>query len=582
MMCALCGALFVNRPVRTGCVLLAVLTIALSGCAPSARKESVKKADLILVNGRIHTLDPAIPDSTAVAISGDRIERVGPDAEITQLAGPGSKKLDLQGRSVLPGLIDAHLHLMGIGKSVAQLDLRGVASAAEAAAKVAAAAARTAPGDWIEGSGWDQNLWQVPEFPTASVLDAVSADHPVVLDRVDHHVLWVNQAALDAAAITRGTPDPRGGKLIRDRATGKPTGILLDDAMSLVLDKIPRPSRETKQKWIEDAGRRLLASGITSVHDAGVEPEDIDLYKMMVEGGRLPVRVYAMLGGSNRKLPDYFAIAPIHGYGDRRFTFRALKLGVDGALGSRGAALLAPYSDDPKNGGLTTMPAEQLGQITREALRRGYQVCVHAIGDRANRMVLDAFQSALGLVPSADPRFRIEHAQILSADDLPRFGRLGVIASMQPTHATSDMPWVLARLGPDRIAGAYAWRSLLASSARLAFGSDAPIERWNPFDGLFAAVTRQDHSLKPEGGWLPEQKISRREALEAFTIGGAYAAFEEKEKGTITPGKLADLVVLDRDYFEVPEAEIWKLAPEITILGGKVVYTRSGSVGASR
>ncbi|HEV8337382.1 MAG TPA: amidohydrolase [Candidatus Polarisedimenticolia bacterium] len=571
-----------NFPVRTACVFLAVLAIALSGCAPSERKESLKKADLILVNGRIHTLDPAIPDSTAVAISGDRIERVGPDAEIVKLAGPGSKKLDLQGRAVIPGLIDAHVHLMRTGESLAELDLRGLGSAAEAAAKVAEAAARTAPGDWIQGSGWDQNHWQPPEFPTTSVLDAVSASNPVVLRRVDGHALWVNQAALDAAGITRGTSDPKGGRLLRDRATGKPTGVLLDDAMPLVLDKVPTPSKETKQKWIEEAGRKFLAAGVTSVHDAGVEPEDIDLYKMMVEGGRLPVRVYAMLGGSNRKLPDYFAIAPIHGYGDRRFTFRALKLGVDGALGSRGAALLAPYSDDPKNGGLITMPAEQLEQISREALRRGYQVCVHAIGDRANRMVLDAFQGALSLVPSADPRFRIEHAQILSADDLPRLGRLGIIASMQPVHATSDMPWVPARLGPDRIAGAYAWRSLLESSARLAFGSDAPWDSRNPFDGLFAAVTRQDHSLKPEGGWLPEQRISRRAALEAFTIGGAYAAFEEKEKGTITPGKLADLVVLDRDYFEVPEAEIWKLAPEITILGGKAVYTRSGTAGDAR
>jgi predicted amidohydrolase YtcJ len=558
---------------------LALVMTGLAGCGGAERKEMPKTADLLLVNGRIHTLDPAVPDGTAVAIAGDRIEKVGSDAEISALAGPGTKTVDLGGRAVIPGLVDAHLHLMGIGKSLSEMDLRGMTSAAQVAAKVAEASAQAAPGAWLEGRGWDQNLWEVPEFPTASVLDAVTGDHPVALTRVDGHALWVNQVALDAAGISRATPDPRGGKLIRERATGKPTGVLLDDAMALVLDRMPRPGRETKQRWAEEAAAKLLSAGITSVHDAGVEPEDIDLYKSMVEAGRLPIRVYAMLGDTNRKLDNYFAVPQVIGYGDRRFTFRALKLGVDGALGSRGAALLAPYSDDPKNQGLTTLPQEQLEIISREALRRGYQVCVHAIGDRANRMVLDAFQRALSLVPSGDPRFRIEHAQILSPDDIPRFGRLGILASMQPVHATSDMPWVPARIGEERLAGAYAWRSLLDASARLAFGSDAPVEHWNPFEGLFAAVTRQDHDLRPEGGWLPEQRLSREEALRAFTLGGAYAAFEEKEKGTVTPGKLADLVVLDRDYFDVPEAEIWKVSADMTILGGKVVATRAGAPG---
>jgi predicted amidohydrolase YtcJ len=558
---------------------LALVMTGLAGCGGAERKEMPKTADLLLVNGRIHTLDPEVPDGTAVAIAGDRIEKVGSDAEISALAGPGTKTVDLGGRAVIPGLVDAHLHLMGIGKSLSEMDLRGMTSAAQVAAKVAEASAQAAPGAWLEGRGWDQNLWEVPEFPTASVLDAVTGDHPVALTRVDGHALWVNQVALDAAGISRATPDPRGGKLIRERATGKPTGVLLDDAMALVLDRMPRPGRETKQRWAEEAAAKLLSAGITSVPDAGVEPEDIDLYKSMVEAGRLPIRVYAMLGDTNRKLDNYFAVPQVIGYGDRRFTFRALKLGVDGALGSRGAALLAPYSDDPKNQGLTTLPQEQLEIISREALRRGYQVCVHAIGDRANRMVLDAFQRALSLVPSGDPRFRIEHAQILSPDDIPRFGRLGILASMQPVHATSDMPWVPARIGEERLAGAYAWRSLLDASARLAFGSDAPVEHWNPFEGLFAAVTRQDHDLRPEGGWLPEQRLSREEALRAFTLGGAYAAFEEKEKGTVTPGKLADLVVLDRDYFDVPEAEIWKVSADMTILGGKVVATRAGAPG---
>jgi len=407
------------------------------------------------------------------------------------------------------------------------------------------------------------------------VLDAVSGDHPVSLQRVDGHALWVNTKALEAAGISRGMADPRGGRILREKSTGNPSGLLLDDAMALVEAKIPKPTPATVQRWIEQAGLRLLTYGITSVQDAGVDPENIDLYKKMVEEGSLPVRVYAMLGGSNRKLPNYFVQERIIGYGDNRFTFRSLKVGVDGALGSRGAALLAPYSDDPKNSGLTTMSGEQLEEITREALRRGFQVCVHAIGDKANRMALDYFERALAAVPTRDPRLRIEHAQILSAEDIPRFGKLGIIASMQPVHATSDMPWVPARLGPDRLSGAYAWKSLLSSSAHLAFGTDAPIENPNPFKGLFAAVTRQDEKLAPVGGWLPEQRLSREEALRAYTLGSAYAAFEENDKGTLTPGKLADLVVLDRDYFEVPEAEIGTLVPEMTLLGGKVVHSRT-------
>ena len=549
-----------------------LLAISLSACG--GRVEPMHTASLILTRGRIHTLDPARPEATAIAVSGDRILKVGSDKEIAALVGPGTRKIDLQGKTVIPGLIDAHLHLAGIGESLETLDLKGVATAAEAVKRVEEAAAKTAPGGWILGRGWDQNLWPVPEFPTAAMLDAVSGDHPVSLRRVDGHAVWANSNALEAAGITRVTPNPAGGRILHDAGTGQPTGVLLDDAMSLVEGKIPPTTPQTKQRRIETAGRELLATGITSVHDAGIEPEDVDLYMKMVEEGSLPVRVYAMLGGSNRKLPNYFARQPLIAYGDRRFTFRALKVGVDGALGSRGAALLEPYSDDAKNSGILTMPAEQLEQLAREALQKGFQICVHAIGDRGNRVALDRLEAALRAVPTNDPRLRIEHAQILSPDDLPRFARLGIIASMQPTHATSDMPWVPARLGPDRLAGAYAWKSMLDSGAHLAFGSDAPIESWNPFKGLFAAVTRQDEALQPEGGWLPEQRLTREEALRAFTIGAAYAAFEEKEKGTLSPGKLADMVVLDRDYFEVPEEEIFKIAPEVTILGGVEVYTR--------
>jgi len=568
------AANLMSRPVRFPGIGFVLLIFLLAACG-GKREDSMQTANLVLVHGRIHTLDPAVPDATALAVIGDRIAKVASDKEINSLVGPGTRKIDLEGRTVIPGLIDAHLHLMGLGRSVEELDLRGIASPEEAIRRVSEAASRAAPGIWILGRGWDQNLWPVKEFPTASMLDAVSGDHPAAFMRVDGHAIWANSKALEAAEIKRGTPDPRGGKILRDRSTGNPSGVLLDDAMELILTRIPKPELATKRRWVQLAGERLLASGITSVQDAGVDPEDIDLYKMMVEEGSLPLRVYAMLGDSNKKLPDYFAQERIIGYGDRRFTFRALKVGVDGALGSRGAALLGPYSDDPNNSGITTMQGEQLESITRDALTRGFQVCVHAIGDRANRMVLDRFQSALAAVPTPDPRLRIEHAQILSPADIPRFERLGIIASMQPIHATSDMPWVPARLGPDRLAGAYAWKALLSSSVRFAFGSDAPVESYNPFKGLFAAVTRQDEKLAPEGGWLPEQRLTREEALHAYTLGSAYAAFEENEKGSLTPGKLADLVVLDRDYFEVPEAELFQITPQMTLLGGKVVYTRA-------
>ena len=553
---------------------IAFLAFLLAACGGRS-EEPMQTASLVLVHGRIHTLDPAVPDSTALAVIGDRIAKIASDKEISALVGPGTRKIDLEGRTVIPGLIDAHLHLMGIGRSLEELDLRGITSPEETVRLVSEAASRASPGAWIQGRGWDQNLWPVQEFPTASMLDVVSGDHPTAFQRVDGHAIWVNSKALEAAGINRGTPDPRGGRILRDRGTGNPTGVLLDDAMELILSKVPKTEVATKRRWVQLAGERLLASGITSVQDAGVDYEDIDLYKMMVEEGSLPIRVYAMLGDSNKKLPDYFLRERVIGYGDRRFTYRALKVGVDGALGSRGAALLAPYSDDLKNSGIATMPGEQLEELTHQALARGFQVCVHAIGDRANRMVLDRFQSALAAVPTQDPRLRIEHAQILSPADIPRFEKLGIIASMQPIHATADMPWVSARLGPDRLAGAYAWKSLLSSSVHVAFGSDAPVESYNPFKGLFAAVTRQDEKLAPEGGWLPEQRLTREEALRAFTLGSAYAAFEEGEKGTLTPGKLADLVVLDRDYFEVPESEIFQIVPQMTILGGKVAYTRA-------
>jgi predicted amidohydrolase YtcJ len=427
------------------------------------------------------------------------------------------------------------------------------------------------------GRGWDQNDWPDRQFPTHAALTEAAADRPVFLTRICGHAGWANRAALELAGIGPDTPDPPGGRILRDE-DGQPTGVLIDAAQGLVAGKIPPPGKEETAEALELAVAECPALGLTGVHDAGCGLQTLDLLRQLAAEGRLPLRVYAMLSGDDRKLlGEAFARGREVGLADHRLTIRAVKLFADGALGSRGAALLEPYADAPEESGLVILSGDRIAEVSKRALAAGFQVCTHAIGDRANRVALDAYQRAfLALPHAADPRFRIEHAQILDAQDVPRFAELGVIASVQSTHATSDMPWVHDRIGPDRAReGAYLWQTLLDAGARICNGSDAPVESLNPLFGIYAAITRQDHAGHPPGGWYPRQRLTRMRALESFTRDAAYAAFEENLKGSLEVGKLADLVVWSNDFLEVPPPEILTTRAEITVLGGEVVYRRT-------
>ncbi|MBN1418200.1 MAG: amidohydrolase family protein [Planctomycetes bacterium] len=530
-------------------------------------------ADLVIRGGTIRTVDPDRPAAEALAIRGDTIVAVGSEEDVAPWVGPATRAIDATGLAVYPAFIDAHGHMEGLGASFRQLDLTGTASAEAIAARVRIRAARAAEDEWIIGRGWDQNDWEEKDFPTRAILDSAAPDHPVWLVRIDGHAGWANARALARAGIGKDAPDPPGGRIHRDPASGEPTGILIDGAMGLVSRHIPPPSRAERKARIRDAVGACLAAGLAGVHDAGIDVTAIDLYKELIDEGAFPFRVYAMASGSPEILAKTaFQKGPVIDYGGRRLTVRAVKRVADGALGSRGAALLEDYADDPGNRGLLLEDREALQALAKACLDGGWQLATHAIGDRANRLVLDAYEVALGAGPHADPRFRIEHAQILAPEDIPRLARLGVIASMQPTHATSDMPWAEARLGAARIRGAYAWRSLLASGARIASGSDFPVESHRPLLGIYAAVTRQDGDGRPEGGWTPGERMTREEALRSFTIDAAHAAFQEAWRGSVTPGKVADLVILDRDILTVPAREIPEAKTRMTIVGGDIVY----------
>jgi hypothetical protein len=523
--------------------------------------------DTVFHHGVVYTVDGGFSVAEAIAVREGRIQRVGSSGEILKLAGPNTKTFDLNGKTVVPGLIDSHGHLLGLGESLQNLDLVGTESLDKIVALVSDRVADASSGEWITGRGWDQNDWVDARMPVHETLSACSPDNPVVLRRIGGHAALVNAAALAIAGIDHETPDPPGGKIMRD-ATGEATGVLIDTAQGLVGKHVPSATKEQTREAVQLAIDHCLSLGLTSVHDAGIPPSLVDQYKSMIDGNEFNLRVYAMLSGLS-------AQDPLVGYGDGRLTVRCIKVVGDGALGSRGAALLESYSDDPGNTGLLIVDEGRMTELTVAALRSGFQVATHAIGDRANHITLNAFESAMKTVPEAsDPRLRIEHAQIIALDDLPRFAALGVIPSMQATHATSDLPWAPKRLGDDRIRGSYAWRKLMDTGARIANGSDFPVENANPMWGIYAAVTRQDHDGMPEDAWQPEERMTREEALRSFTIDAAYAAFEEDEKGSIESGKFADFVVLDRDIMKVPPSSILTTNVEMTVLGGDVVYER--------
>lgn len=520
-----------------------------------------QSADLVVTNAVIYTMDPAKPRASAVAVKDGRILAVD---GVEKLIGPSTKRIDAQGAAIIPGLIDSHVHMRMLGDMLETMDLR-FANMAEVQRQVREAAAKKPAGAWVRGRNWDQTNWG-GKFPLAKDLDAAVADRPVYLARVDGHAAWVNSKALELAGVTKETKDPPGGQIIRDEA-GNPTGVLVDRAMGLVSRKIPALTDAEVESRLRRAARECARLGLTTVHDAGSSRQDLEAYRRLIAKKELPVRVYMMIGGATELWEDYLKRGPEIG---DRLTVRAIKLMTDGAMGSRGAAFYQPYADDKTNRGLLMLQKEYIRDVARDAVAKGFQVCTHAIGDLANRTVLDAYAEVVG--EKNDKRFRIEHAQAVSLPDFALFAKYNVIASIQSTHATSDMRWAEARLGPDRLIGSYNAKRFLNAGARITNGSDFPVEDPNPFWGLYAGITRQDHQGNPPGGFLPQEKLTREEALKSWTLDAAYAAFEEGKKGSITPGKLADFLILTADVMRIPEKEILKAGPRVTVLGGEIVY----------
>ena len=526
----------------------------------------------VLTAARIHTSDPQQPLAEALAWDeGGRVLAVG-SAQDLLARYPQASRIDAAGKTVIPGLIDAHGHLMGLGFSLLSADLVGARDKAEVIARLREYEKQLPAGAWLLGSGWDQNDWPEKTFPTAADLDAAFPDRPVWLDRVDGHAGWANTAALRAVAATSARPlagdwHPEGGRIVREGDA--PTGIFVDGAMGLISAVVPPADAASREQALSKALAMAVRNGLTGVHDMGESREDLALMKRFADSGRLPLRVDAYADGDSSALADLCAHG-LYRHAGGRLEMRGVKLYMDGALGSRGAALLEDYSDDHGNRGLLMTDPAAFESVVRKAKGCGVQVATHAIGDRGNRLVLDAYERALDGEDGL--RWRIEHAQVVSLEDIPRLRSLGVIASMQPTHATSDMPWAEERVGKQRIAGAYAWRRMLDSGARLALGSDFPVESPDPRLGLYAAVTRQDRDGQPPGGWLPGQKLSAAEALRGFTSDAAYAGFDEDEVGRLAPGLRADFVILEDDPLSVPAGQLDDLRIRSTWVDGKPVF----------
>ncbi len=525
-------------------------------------------ADLVVTGARIYTVNPAQPTASSIAIKGDRILAVGDNLQAN--IGPSTRIVDVAGAAVIPGLIDSHVHLTGLGQALEILDLREASSIEDITRQVRAAAAAAKPGEWIRGRGWDQTRWPGKEFPDRNYLTEAAPNNPVYLTRVDGHAAWVNGKALTLAAVDGSTPHPQGGRIIRNPA-GENTGILIDRAMGLVSRHIPDSTPQQLERRLKLAAEECARLGLTSVHDAGVGRASIEAYKALAARNELPIRSYIMIGGEGDLWREYLAKGPEI---NDRITVRAIKLVADGALGSRGAALIEAYADDTGNRGLVILQKEDVLRVSKQAAEKGFQVATHAIGDLANRLALQAYGEAL--VGLNDKRFRIEHAQIVHPDDFPLFKQFSVIASVQATHATSDMRWAEDRIGPQRALGSYAWRTFLDTGVRIANGSDFPVEHPNPMLGFFAAITRQDGKGWPKAGWYPNQRLTREEALKSWTLDGAYAAFEEQHKGSLEPGKLADFLVLSRNIMEVDPQEILATTIRMTFVGGKLVYQAPG------
>jgi predicted amidohydrolase YtcJ len=523
------------------------------------------------VNGYTLSGDHLVQFGT-LAFDQGRVLEVGDEPALMRKY-PDAKRIDGHGRTLLPGLIDAHGHVMDLGMENTQIQLTGTTSLAEAQERIRAYARAHPKSHWLLGDGWNQELWKLGRFPRSSELDEAAADRPAVLWRVDGHAAWLNTRALRLSGITRSTPDPVGGRIERD-ADGNATGVLVDKAMDLVERIVPQPTDAERRVALRSAFAHMHSVGLTGVGDAGCPGWEIALYRNLADRGELTVRMYAMIRDTGSDFDVVSKSGPLVGYGDDRLTVRAVKLFADGALGSRGAAMLAPYADMPSQRGLLFMSDDEMEHKVEKALRAGYQVNIHAIGDAANHQVLEAFEHAYAAIDGRALRNRIEHAQVVALTDIPRFKQLDLIASMQPTHATSDKNMAEDRIGRERLKGAYAWRTFLKQGTRIAGGSDFPVESDNPFFGLHAAVTRQDHDDQPPDGWHAEQAMTLLEAFRAFTVDAAYAEHWEQSIGSLEPGKWADFILIDRDLFKVAPKEIWKIQVEQTWFAGRKVYDR--------
>jgi hypothetical protein len=549
--------------------LAASLLTLLAATAEAAPAPSAAAG--VLVNARVHTLDDARPSAEAIAWdAAGRIVAVGTRDEVMARAA-GATVHDARGATVVPGLIDAHAHLMGLGYALMRADLVGARSPAEVIARLQAFAATLPPDAWLLGRGWDQNDWPEKSFPTAADLDAAFPTRPVWLERIDGHAGWANTAALKQVSRDfAGDWQPEGGQVVR--ADGRPTGVFIDAAAEIVNGIVPPPDEAYRTEALRRALGAAASVGLTGVHDMGTSSADLDLFRRQADEGRFTLRVVAYADGDADALEQRCRTGPYR-HASGRVRMAGVKFYADGALGSRGAALLEPYDDDHGNRGILVTPPEKLLAGMQKARRCGLQAATHAIGDRGNRLVLDDYARVLGKDATTDHRWRIEHAQIVSLEDIPRFAPLRVIASMQPTHATSDMPWAEARVGRERLAGAYAWRRFAEAGTRLALGSDFPVESADPRLGLYAAVTRQDLAGQPPGGWLPDQRLTPAEALRGFTADAAWAAFMEDEVGRLAPGLHADFVLLDADPLTVAADRLPKIRVLSTWVDGTPVYS---------
>ena len=538
------------------------------------------EANLVLKNGKIITMDDKQMKVQAIAVCKNKIVAVGSNKEIEKWIDSQTKVIDLNGKLVVPGFIETHGHLVDTGKLELVIDLDKAVNEKHAAQMVEKYAKKIPSGEWIMGQSWDQNNWTRKKFPEFYSITKAAPNNPVCLYRIDYHAIWVNKKAMEIAGISKNTVSPKGGRIIRDK-NGNATGVFIDNAMNLILNKIPKSNKTRIKKAACIAIKKCLSLGVTTFHDAYCRQEEIEVYHDLLQNNELPIRLYAIINATKENLKIFLPKGPKIGIGNHHLTIRAIKLTADGALGSRGAALIEDYSDEPGKKGLLMLSQQEIYELSMLALKHKFQVATHAIGDKTNQVTLDAYEQAFKehfngkIEKGKNVRFRIEHAQILAKQDIPRFAKLGIIAVMQATHCTSDMPWVHDRIGKERTKqGAYIWQALLKTGAIVSGGSDTPVESVNPLWGFYAAITRQDHKGNPKKGWYPDQKLTRMQALKTYTMNAAYCGFEEKIKGSLKVGKLADMVVLSRDIMAIPTNEILETKVLLTIIGGKIVYSQ--------